>query len=115
MSEREPPPSLEDLDARLKKAREGVERSAGGRTRQIGGLGAALEIAIEMVGTLAVAVGIGWLLDNWLATRPVFLVIFFFLGAAAGGLNVYRRAQRLAGGDTDAGGSGDASDRGHNG
>jgi F0F1-type ATP synthase assembly protein I len=30
--------------------------------------------------------------DLWLETRPLFLIVFFFLGAAAGALNVYRRA-----------------------
>lgn len=113
MSEREPPP--DDLDARLKKAREELDRQGwrGRRGPRNAALGIALEVAIEMVGTLAVSVGIGWVLDDWLATRPLFLVIFFFLGAAAGGLNVYRRAQRMTGegrdgersdGDSDAGG-----------
>ncbi len=66
-----------------------------------------LQVAIEMVGPLAVAVGIGWVLDGWLATRPWFMVIFFFLGAAAGGLNVYRRAAQLAGGEAERGPPGD--------
>ena len=44
---------------------------------------------------LAVGVGIGWLLDRWLGTLPLFLLIFFFLGAAAGLLNVYRAAKEI--------------------
>ena len=101
MTEREPPPSLDDLEARLEKARDAQDRrqGRGAEAGQPGALGSALQVAIEMVGTLAVAVGIGWVLDRWLATAPLFLVIFFFLGAAAGGLNVYRRAQQLAGVD----------------
>ena len=51
----------------------------------------------EMVVAMVVAVAIGWFLDEWLETRPLFLVVFFFLGAAAGALNVYRRAQRIVG------------------
>jgi len=35
-----------------------------------------------------VGVGIGYLLDTWLDTKPWFLVGFFFVGAAAGVLNV---------------------------
>ena len=38
-----------------------------------------------MVGTF-----IGWALDRWLGTTPLFLVMLFFLGAAAGMLNVWR-------------------------
>lgn len=100
MTEGNPPPSPDDFDARLKKARDDLDRRTGrgADERQTGALGVALQVAIELVGTLAVAVGIGWVLDNWLATRPWFLVVFFFLGAAASGLNVYRRARQLSGG-----------------
>ncbi len=101
MTEREPPPSLKDLDARLERAREAQDRRAGrgAEDGRRGALGFALQAAIEMVAPLAVAVLIGWFIDNWLATGPLFLVLFFFLGAAAGGLNVYRRALQLMGGD----------------
>ncbi len=110
MRMRKPPP--DDLDARLRKAREELDRQGwrGPRGPRNASFGMAFEVAIEMVGTLAVAVGIGWVLDDWLATRPLFLVIFFFLGAAAGGLNVYRRAQRISGEGRD--GDGNGGDRG---
>ena len=94
MRERKPPPSLEGLEARIEQARarnDPWRRDNGGQ----GGYGAAFQVAIEMVGTLAVSVGLGWVLDDWLDTGPLFLVVFFFLGAAAGGLNVYRRARQL--------------------
>jgi ATP synthase protein I len=39
--------------------------------------------------------GLGWLLDRWLGTRPIFLVVMFVLGAAAGILNVMRAAVEL--------------------
>ena len=32
------------------------------------------------------------MLDNWLDTTPLMMVVFLFLGAAAGMLNVYRAA-----------------------
>lgn len=102
MTKRKPHPSLDDLDARLEKAQVRRERR-GKHAKPLGNFGVAFQVAIEMVGTLAVAVGIGWVLDDWLATGPLFLVIFFFLGAAAGGLNVYRRAARLVGGEAERG------------
>ncbi len=112
MRMRKPPP--DDLDARLKKAREELDRQGwrGPRGPRNTSFGMALEVAIEMVGTLAVSVGIGWVLDDWLATRPLFLVIFFFLGAAAGGLNVYRRAQRITGEGGGGDGNGGGKDAG---
>jgi len=48
---------------------------------------------------LVVGGGIGWLLDHWLGTLPLFLLIFFFLGAGAGLLNVFRAAKEMNRGD----------------
>ena len=56
------------------------------------GMGIAFRIGLELVSALAVGVGIGYLLDLWLETKPWFLVVFFFIGAAAGVVNVYRAA-----------------------
>ena len=89
-----PRPSLEDLDSRLRKARGDDEPDNRGRlpgTR----LGQALHLAIEMAATLAVGGGIGWLLDEWLGTKPWLLVVFIFVGIAAGILNAFRAAQRM--------------------
>lgn len=49
-----------------------------------------LRVGVELVAALAVGVGIGWLLDRWLHTKPIFLAIFVLLGGAAGVRNVYR-------------------------
>jgi hypothetical protein len=37
----------------------------------------------------------GWLLDNWLGTMPLFLIICFLLGFAGGLLNMKRVAEQL--------------------
>lgn len=49
-----------------------------------------MRVGVEMVTALVVGVAIGWALDRWLGTRPVFLGIFVLLGGAAGVLNVWR-------------------------
>jgi ATP synthase protein I len=92
MDERKPP-SLEDLDARLRSAQERVNPAPGGGKADgeaMSGLGLSFRVGLELVVALAVGVGIGFLLDRWLGTKPWFLVAFFFLGAAAGVLNVWR-------------------------
>ena len=93
MDERKPP-SLEDLDARLRAAQDRVDPRAGnGKTdggQPMSGLGLAFRVGIELVAALGIGVGIGWFLDSWLGTKPWFLVVFFFFGAAAGILNVWR-------------------------
>lgn len=97
-NEREKPASLDELDARLRKARAEADEAAG-RTprpeRETSGLGLALRIGVEMVGALIVGCGIGLLLDRWLGTAPWLFLVFFVLGAAAGFLNVYRTATGL--------------------
>ena len=54
------------------------------------GFGLAMRIGTELVAAIAVGVGVGYVLDMWLGTRPWLMVVFFFLGSAAGMLNVYR-------------------------
>ncbi|MGE5539905.1 MAG: AtpZ/AtpI family protein [Gemmatimonas sp.] len=101
MDERKPP-SLEDLDARLRAAQDRVDSRTGGGKRSGGqpmsGLGLAFRVGIELVSALAVGVGIGWFLDRWLGTKPWLMVVFFFLGAAAGVLNVWRAVSGIGAG-----------------
>ena len=54
-------------------------------------LAVGLRVGVELVSALAVAVAIGWGLDHWLHTLPLFLVIFVVLGGVAGLLNVWRQ------------------------
>jgi ATP synthase protein I len=89
-----PEPNMQNLTQRLRRARGEAEKSTfrgGGRiTPQGSAAGLAFRIGVELVSALAVAVGIGWLLDVWLGTRPWLLLVFILLGMAAGILNVYR-------------------------
>ena len=45
----------------------------------------------------AVFVGsiIGFLLDSWFGTKPLLTVCFFFIGVAAGMLNVFKSAKKM--------------------
>ena len=99
MSEEESRESLDDLGARIKRAREEGKAPANGKgsilRTQTTGFGMAFRVGVELVAALGVGVGIGLLLDRWLETAPWFLVVFFFLGAAAGVLNVYRVASGM--------------------
>ena len=93
MNERDRPPSLEELDARLRAARREADAAGGKRPRRASmgtGIGFGLRIGVELVAALIVGGGIGFMLDRWLGTGPWLLVVFFLLGAAAGLVNVYR-------------------------
>jgi ATP synthase protein I len=92
------PQSLEDLEARLRAARAREEIQTKGEPRSGGtgqGMGLGFRIAVELVAGIAVGTLIGYALDSWLGTRPWLMVVFFFLGAAAGVMNVYRVAKGL--------------------
>src|SRR5271167_4669648 len=60
------------------------------------GLGLGLRIGIELVVAIGVATGLGWAIDRWLGTRPWAMIVLFFLGVAAGMLNVYRAVSGIS-------------------
>ena len=108
MADTRKPPS-DDFATRLsaaRKAQDGANGPARGQSRQTG---LAYRVAIEMAAGLAVGAGLGWMLDRWLGTRPVFLAVMAMMGFAAGVLNVWRAARQL-GAATD----GEAKDEGEN-
>ena len=47
-------------------------------------------VGSQMVAATFLGAAIGWWLDNLTGWSPIFLVIFFFLGSAAGFFSVYR-------------------------
>ena len=55
-----------------------------------GGIALAGRVTTELVAGVVVGTFIGWALDNWLGTTPTLMVVFFFLGSAAGMMNVWR-------------------------
>ncbi len=99
MSEGEPPNRSNDFDERLRRLRErapGEEKTTPDATSPTGSaFGFAFRIGVELLAALLVGGGIGWLLDHWFGTTPLFLIVFFFLGAGAGMLNVFRAAKEL--------------------
>ncbi len=58
-------------------------------------LGLALRIVTDLVAGPVVGGGIGWLIDRASGLSPIFLIIFFFLGLAAGVINVMRTARDM--------------------
>ena len=58
-------------------------------------MGSAFKLGTELVSAVVVGTIIGFILDSWFDTKPWLIIIFFFLGAAAGMLNVIRAAKRM--------------------
>ena len=47
-------------------------------------------VGTEILAGLIIGAGIGWTIDQWLSTIPLFLIIFFILGGVAGIYNLWR-------------------------
>ena len=99
MSDNAPDP--ENLRALGKRLDEVQRRKAASQNQAPASpMGIAFRFAAEMVAALVVGLGIGWGLD-WLFgrfithTRPVFLLVFVVLGAAAGIRNVMHAAKEI--------------------
>jgi ATP synthase protein I len=100
MSESRPPDPLARLGEKIDKARaQHVRRqpAVSDRLSLQQGLGLGFRIGIELVVAIVVATGLGWLIDRWFGTRPWGMIVLFFLGVAAGMLNVYRAVTGVSG------------------
>lgn len=109
MSESRPPDPLRRLGEEIDQARsQAGEGAPGGRGDALSGsaLGAGLRFGIELVAALCVGLALGWLADRYIGTRPWGLIAGFFLGSAAGIVNVFRAARGMGGGGPHPGGRG---------
>jgi ATP synthase protein I len=100
MSENRPPDPLARLGEEIDKARAGRVRrqpAVGDRSAMQQGMGVGLRIGIELVAAIVVSIGLGWAIDRWFGTRPWGMIVLFFLGVAAGMLNVYRAVSGIRG------------------
>ena len=86
----------EDFKTRLKIAKSKIKKELSNDKEKRGSfMGNAFKLGTELVAAVAVGTIIGFILDNLFDTKPWLIIIFFFLGAAAGMLNVIRAANRM--------------------
>lgn len=50
-----------------------------------------MQVGLTMAGSVVFCLMLGYYLDKWLSTKPVFTVIFILLGVAGGGYTVFRQ------------------------
>ncbi len=78
-----------------RKADSGPTEDAGrsiGRAMNLG-----FRVLSEFVAAIVVGGLIGWKLDEWCHTSPLFIIVFLAIGTAAGFWNVYRIAAKPTG------------------
>jgi ATP synthase protein I len=89
--------NLNDFKNRLKIAKKKLETTAKNSSITGNGsfMGSAFKLGTELVSAVAVGTIIGFILDSWFDTKPWLMIIFFFLGSAAGILNVIKSAKKM--------------------
>ena len=86
----------DDFKTRLKIAKSKIKKQVLSDSQKRGSfMGSAFKLGTELVAAVGVGTIIGFILDSWFGTKPWLIIIFFFLGAAAGILNVIRTANRI--------------------
>ena len=86
----------EDFKTRLRIAKSKIKKQLDNDNEKRGSfMGNAFKLGTELVAAVAVGTIIGFILDSWFDTKPWLIIIFFFLGAAAGMLNVIRTASQM--------------------
>ena len=63
--------------------------------KKVSSLGIAMKMGTEFVAAVFVASFMGFYIDKWLETTPVFIIIFFIIGSVAGIFNVVRSSKMI--------------------
>jgi ATP synthase protein I len=92
------------LDAQGRGAAAQSEPAAVDEANSLGGaMSLGFRVMTEFAAAVVVGALIGWQIDVWTKTTPIFLIVFLALGTAAGFWNVYRIAVRPTGKAGDKG------------
>ena len=91
---------LENLDKKIREARHGEELSAQEalRIKRAHENKAAMQAGYEFVASVLLSAVLGYFLDQWLGTSPLFLITLFLLGTCAGFMSIYRLNKNLGAG-----------------
>lgn len=89
---------LDDVSARLQamqNARAEKEELETEKNESAQGVGVGFRIGIELVAGVLVGAGLGWLIDEKLNTKPIFMLALIAVGFAASVLSVIRILKNL--------------------
>jgi len=90
--------NLNDLDEKIRQFKEKgqtgkkieTDKDAEANNMRLG-----IRAGTELLVTIGAGVLIGYFLDQWLGTKPLFLIIFMLAGVGAGFMNIYRITQNM--------------------
>lgn len=86
--ENESLPSIDELSRKIQKAKQEALVPEGRKAAS-----GAMHISVELVAGVVAGLLVGYYLDSWLDTKPVFIVICFLLGFAGALRNIIRSVE----------------------
>lgn len=92
------PNDLDDLEAKIAQFKSGkaaVSQQQVDKLKEAENTNMGIRAGAELVVTIGAGVLIGYGLDRWLGTKPIFLIVFLLAGVFAGFFNIYRITQNI--------------------
>lgn len=89
---------LDDLSAKLKQYQDQKNESQNkidSKGQDADNLNNGLRAGAELIVSIIAGGAIGYGLDSWLGTSPLFLILFLLVGVATGFYNVYRITENI--------------------
>lgn len=83
MKDQNTPPPLGDLDNKISAAKKQRQNNAS-HSGKAAGVSHGMKAGLDLVSGVAVGTGIGYGLDQWFGTLPLFMLICMSVGTAAG-------------------------------
>lgn len=92
VNNKDKPASLADRISELENRKSKLQEKTAKAHMPAEGMALAGRVATELVAGIVVGGALGWALDEFFGTSPLWLVVLFFLGAIGGMMNVWRLA-----------------------
>ncbi|HOO82458.1 MAG TPA: AtpZ/AtpI family protein [Alphaproteobacteria bacterium] len=88
---------LKDLEKKIREAKHGKDPDAEelSRIRKAQNSKMAMQAGYEFVASVMLSAILGYFIDQWLGTAPLFLISLFLLGTCAGFLSIFRVSKNL--------------------
>ena len=85
---------LKELEKKLGKAKKSKTQDNHDNKRVAVNYSIAINISIELITGIGLGVFLGLMIDNYLQTKPLMLIICFILGTLIGFFNMYKALKR---------------------
>ncbi len=83
-------PSLSALQDKIALAKPHKKKGESAGTEYSKDMSIAVQLLVELMVGVGLGAGLGYYIDRWLATSPIFLILFLLLGTAAGAKNMMK-------------------------